>query len=190
MSFHFQKLDIPDLALIKPEIFEDERGFFIETYKRSDFLAANIQSEFIQDNHSKSIGKVLRGLHFQLPPHVQAKLVRCTRGEIFDVAVDLRRGSPTYGKHCSVVLSEENKKMLYVPVGFAHGFFTLSHTTEVCYKVSALYRAESERGIMWNDQDLNIPWPESHPVLSQRDQQWPVLKDFDSPFTYFAKETH
>ncbi len=186
MAFKFIHLEIPGLILIEPPIFEDGRGFFLESYEYSDFAAAGIHDQFIQDNHSKSDGTIMRGLHFQLPPSAQAKLIRCTRGEVLDVAVDIRRGSPSYGKALTVVLSEENKKILYVPVGFAHGFLTLSETAEILYKVTALYSPKDERGLIWNDRDLKIHWPDLKPKLSLKDEKWPRLKDLQSPFEYQA----
>lgn len=134
MPFRFQRLEIPEVILVEPVLFCDERGFFMETYKFSDFSAFGIKERFVQDNHSRSIKGVLRGLHYQNPPRAQGKLVRVIRGEVFDVAVDIRKGSPTYGRWVGVVLSEENKLMLYVPPGFAHGFCVLSEVTEVVYK--------------------------------------------------------
>ena len=131
MPFEFKRLEIPDVILITPKVFTDERGFFIETYQKDDFAKAGITGEFVQQNHSKSIKGVLRGLHYQKEPYAQAKLVRCIKGEIFDVAVDIRKNSPTFGKYVSVILSEENKKMLYIPRGFAHGFEVISDEAEV-----------------------------------------------------------
>jgi dTDP-4-dehydrorhamnose 3,5-epimerase len=177
MTFEFKKLEIPDVILIKPKVFEDERGFFMETYKKEDFdEKAGIKGEFIQDNHSKSKYGVLRGLHFQKQPYAQAKIVRCVRGEIYDVAVDLRKNSPTFGNHAGVNLSEDNKYQLYVPGGCAHGFLVLSDAAEVIYKVDNVYAPDYESGLIWNDPDVNIPWPSDNPNLSQKDQQLPRLR--------------
>lgn len=178
MPFNFKKLEIPDVILIEPKVFADERGFFVETYKESDFSEAGIAVKFVQDNHSKSVAKgILRGLHFQKEPAFQAKLVRVIAGSIFDVAVDIRKSSPTFGRWVSAHLSGENKNMLYVPVGFAHGFCTLEENTEVIYKCSRVYSAECDRGILWNDKDINIEWPVKEPILSKKDENWPLLKD-------------
>jgi len=177
MPFEFRKMKIPDVILIKPKVFGDERGFFMETYKRSDFERAGIKGEFLQDNHSRSRYGVLRGLHFQREPHAQAKIVRCIRGVIYDVAVDLRKNSPTFGKYVGVILSEYNIYMLYIPRGFAHGFLVLSGEAEVVYKVDNEYAPHSEGGLIWNDPDVNIPWPIEDPVLSEKDQKWPTLKE-------------
>jgi len=177
MPFEFERLEIPDVILIKPKVFEDHRGFFMETYKKDDFEKIGIKNEFVQENHSKSIFGVLRGLHFQKEPYSQAKLVRCIRGVIFDVAVDIRRDSPTFGKYVSVILSEHTKEILYIPRGFAHGFEVLSETAEVVYLVDNLYAPQSEGGIIWNDESLNIKWPIRNPILSEKDKKWPTLKE-------------
>lgn len=176
------------LALVKPARFGDARGWFTETYNRERFAAHGIDCDFVQENHSLSIpAGTVRGLHFQLPPHGQAKLVRCIRGRILDVAVDVRRGSPTFGNWIGVELSAENGEQLFVPVGFAHGFLTLEPHSEVVYKVSAFYAPTHDRGIRWNDPAIGITWPlmpEHPPVLSAKDQTQPFLADFDSPFDY------
>ena len=178
MTFEFKKLEIPDVVLIEPKVFEDERGFFMETYKKEEFdEKARINGEFIQDNHSKSRFGVLRGLHFQKEPYAQAKIVRCIRGEIYDVAVDLRKNSPTFGKYVSVILSEYNKYQLYVPRGCAHGFLVLSDAAEVIYKVDNVYAPGYEGGLIWNDPEVNIPWPNDNPSLSPKDKSWPTLKE-------------
>ncbi|AFK22083.1 dTDP-4-dehydrorhamnose 3,5-epimerase [Pyrococcus sp. ST04] len=177
MPFEFIPLEIPGVILIKPKVFEDERGFFMETYKRSDFEKAGIKGEFVQDNHSRSKYGVLRGLHFQREPYAQAKIVRVVRGVIFDVAVDLRRNSPTFGKWVGVILSEFNKWQLYIPRGFAHGFVVLSDVAEVVYKVDSVYAPDHEAGIIWNDPDIGIKWPIDNPVLSEKDKKWPTLKE-------------
>ena len=184
MPFKFQRLDMPDVILIEPTVFVDKRGFFMESYKYSEFAKFGIKEKFVQDNHSRSTRGVLRGLHYQKAPKAQAKLVRVTRGEVFDVAVDIRRGSPTYGRWVGVLLSEENKKMLYVPVGFAHGFCVLSEEAEVLYKTTEEYAPEYERGIIWNDPDIGIKWPIEEPILSPKDAALPRLKDADNDFQY------
>jgi dTDP-4-dehydrorhamnose 3,5-epimerase len=175
MPFEFKKLENNDLILIKPKIFGDDRGSFAETYKKEDFEEVGIKGEFVQDNHSKSYHGVLRGLHFQREPYAQAKIVRCIRGVVYDVAVDLRKRSPTFGKYLGIILSENNHYQLYVPRGYAHGFLVLSDTAEVIYKVDNIYAPDSECGLMWNDPDVGISWPYDDPVLSQRDSDWPTL---------------
>ena len=178
MPFEFKQLEIQDVILVVPKIFEDERGFFLEGYKKSEFEKNGINIEFNQDNHSKSSKGVLRGLHYQLAPKAQAKLVRCIRGEILDVAVDIRKNSPTFGKWVSAKLTEDNKCMLYIPEGFAHGFVVLSDTAELLYKASNEYSKEHDRGILWNDPDININWDiDFEPVLSEKDKKQPRLKD-------------
>lgn len=177
MPFTFRRLEIPEVVLVEPKVFGDERGYFMETYKMPDFVAAGITESFVQDNHSRSTRGVLRGLHYQNPPFAQGKLVRVVRGEVFDVAVDIRRGSPTWGRWVGVVLSEENKKSLYLPPGMAHGFCVLSDVADVVYKTTSVYSAESEAGIIWNDEDLNIDWPVEQPVLSEKDAAFPALKE-------------
>ena len=177
MPFEFKRLEIPDVILIKPKVFEDERGFFMETYKKPDFEKAGIKGEFVQDNHSKSKYGVLRGLHFQKGPYAQAKIVRCIRGVIYDVAVDLRKNSPTFGEYVGVLLSEFNKYQLYIPKGFAHGFVVLSDVAEVVYKVDNVYAPDYEGGLIWNDPDVNIQWPIEDPIVSPKDQKWPTLRE-------------
>ncbi|NWF98335.1 MAG: dTDP-4-dehydrorhamnose 3,5-epimerase [Nitrospirae bacterium] len=184
MPFAFKKLFIPEVVLIEPEIFSDSRGFFAETYKFSDFTEAGIKEFFIQDNYSFSHRGVLRGLHYQKNPDAQAKLVQCLKGKIFDVAVDIRKGSPYYCKWISVELSEENRLMLYIPVGFAHGFVVLSETAEVIYKCTKEYSPSCDRGVIWNDPDINIKWPVSEPILSEKDKKHPCLKEADNNFIY------
>lgn len=181
MSFKFTELEIPRVKLIEPAVFSDERGFFMECYSRNDFTEHGIGEDFFQDNYSLSSKDVLRGLHYQLPPFVQSKIVRCVRGEIFDVAVDIRRGSPTFGKYASAMLSEENKRMLYIPIGFAHGFLSLADNTEVYYKASSIYNRDYERGIIWDDTDIWIKWPITNdpPILSKKDNALPILKRAD-----------
>ena len=165
--------------------FGDDRGWFSETWSRARFHAAGIDCDFVQDNHSRSeAAGVVRGLHFQRPPYAQAKLVRCVRGAVLDVVVDLRAGSPTFGQHHAVELSAESGDQLFVPPSFAHGFVTLQPETEVVYKVSAPYAPAHEAGLAWDDPDLSIAWPvaASDAVLTDRDRNWPRLRDLDTPF--------
>ncbi len=175
MSFEFEKLGIDGLVLIKPKVLEDERGFFLESYKKSDFLLNGINSEFVQDNHSKSSKGVLRGLHYQIAPEQQAKLIRCIKGRISDVALDLRKSSKTFGKWAKVELSEENNNMLFIPEGFAHGFVVLSEEAEILYKTNREYSPKHDRGILWCDEDINIDWGVSNPILSEKDKNQPKL---------------
>ena len=183
MPFNFEKTALEDVIVITPRVFNDDRGFFMETYKSSDFINNGIKGDFVQDNHSKSSKGVLRGLHYQKNPKAQAKIVRCIKGAIFDVAVDIRKGSKTYGKWVGVELSEENKKMLYIPAGFAHGFCVRSDVAEICYKSSDEYSPENDRGIMWNDSEIGIDWNlDSEPVISEKDAKHPLLKDADNNF--------
>lgn len=181
----FEKTDLPDVVIVTPKKFGDERGFFSEVYNAGVWRAAGFDLTFVQDNHSLSapVG-TLRGLHFQLPPFAQDKLVRVVRGRILDVAVDIRRSSPTFGRHVAVELSAENWKQLLVPAGFAHGFVTLEPETEVLYKVTALYSQPHDRGLAWDDPDLEIPWPlpPSGPLLSDKDTRWPRLRDLPEAF--------
>jgi dTDP-4-dehydrorhamnose 3,5-epimerase len=174
-----QKMDIPDVILFTPRVFGDDRGFFFESYNQKVFQeATGIKPEFVQDNHSRSQKGVLRGLHYQLPPHAQGKLVRIVAGEVFDVAVDIRRGSPFFGKWVGAVLSAENKQQLWIPPGFAHGFVTRSDTAECLYKTTAFYALESERCIIWNDPDIGVDWHyEDAPLLSEKDLQGCALAD-------------
>ncbi|MGE5893220.1 MAG: dTDP-4-dehydrorhamnose 3,5-epimerase [bacterium] len=182
MPFNFKPLDIPEIILIEPKVFHDPRGFFLETYKRTDFTKAGIREHFVQDNFSRSIRGTLRGLHYQKNPHAQGKLVWCSKGKIFDVAVDIRKNSPVYGKWISVELSDENNLMVYVPPSFAHGFLVLSESAEVMYKCTAEYAPEADRGILWNDPDINISWPTKNPILSEKDKKHPFLKNADNNF--------
>lgn len=180
MAFEFEHLEIKDVILVKPQVFGDARGFFMETYKKSEFAANGIDVDFVQDNHSKSCRGVLRGLHYQAAPKAQAKLIRCSCGEIFDVAVDLREDSPSFGKWVGVHLSEENKYMLFIPAGFAHGFVVLSDEAELIYKAGDEYSAAHDRGVRWNDPDIGINWPiDFEPVLSEKDKNQPYLKDIN-----------
>ncbi|MEM0499385.1 MAG: dTDP-4-dehydrorhamnose 3,5-epimerase [Methanothrix sp.] len=184
MPFSFRRLEIPDVVMIEPRVFRDERGFFMESYKHSEFAAFGIKERFVQDNHSRSKKGVLRGLHYQNPPRAQGKLVRAVSGEIFDVAVDIRKGSPTYGRWVGANLSEENMRMLYIPAGFAHGFLTLSDVADVMYKTTDEYSPEHEAGIIWNDREIGIKWLLAEPVLSPRDAGWPGLRDAVNRFVY------
>lgn len=180
MPFEFEKQKIEDVILVKPTVFGDNRGFFMETYKKSDFVKNGIDIDFIQDNHSKSSHRVLRGLHYQAKPYGQAKLVRCVKGKIYDVAVDLRKNSKTFGQYVKVELSEENKQMLFIPKGFAHGFVVLSGEAEILYKVNKEYAPNSDRGVLWSDNDLNIDWGiDFEPILSEKDKIQPKFKDLD-----------
>jgi dTDP-4-dehydrorhamnose 3,5-epimerase len=184
LPFIFKNLKIPEVILIEPKVFPDERGFFLESYKSSDFFDVGITENFVQDNHSKSKYGVLRGLHFQKNPKAQGKLVRCITGEIFDVAVDLRKNSPSYGKWVGEILSEENKKMLYIPKGFAHGFCVLSSDAEIIYKCTEEYAPEYDAGIKWNDNVIGIEWPVVDPIISEKDSLLPNLLDSDINFMY------
>ncbi len=177
MPFTIKETSLPGVLLVTPKIFGDERGFFMETYKASDFLNAGLPGIFTQDNHSRSVKGVLRGLHYQLPPFAQAKLVRCLRGKIFDVAVDIRKSSPTFGQWYGHVLTEDDPIMLFIPEGFAHGFYTLSETADVFYKVTAEYSPEHDRGILWNDPQIGIAWPEGEKILSPKDLKNRILQD-------------
>lgn len=179
LPFTFSKTAISGLEVITPRVFEDSRGFFMETYAKAPFEIAGIRGELVQLNHSRSTRGVLRGLHFQRAPFAQAKLVRCSRGEILDVAVDIRSGSPTRGKWVSLSLSESNRKMLYVPRGFAHGFLTVSDVAEVQYGVDNVYAPDHEGGLVWNDPELAIDWPIKRPILSEKDRAWPRLSQLD-----------
>lgn len=175
--------DINDLFVIEPNVIGDHRGWFFESYNQNDFKKNDIDITFIQDNHSYSAQKgVLRGLHFQIDPKAQSKLVRCTRGSIWDVAVDLRKSSPTYLKWFGLELSAENHKMLMIPKGFAHGFITLKDNSEVQYKVDSLYDKASDRSIRFDDPDINVSWPKMDVILSDKDKFAPFLNDSDVNF--------
>lgn len=180
-------LAIADVKLIAPKIFRDDRGFFSETFNLRALASGGVTGDFVQDNHSLSVQKgVVRGLHYQLPPAAQDKLVRVTRGSILDVAVDIRKGSPTYGRHVTVILSADNWEQLWVPKGFAHGFCTLEPNTEVVYKVTDYYAPEFDRGLRWNDPDLDIKWPVAaeRAILSAKDAITPLFRELESPFQY------
>ena len=184
MTFTFTKLAIPEVILIEPVTFEDHRGFFSETYKHSEFKEAGLPFPFVQDNHSYSKGPVLRGLHYQHPPAGIGKLVRVTEGEIFDVAVDIRKGSPTFGKWVGEILNAKNRRQLYVPVGFAHGIVILSPTAHVLYKMTGEYSKAHDAGILWSDPDIGIQWPIQDPILSDKDMHAKPLKDVETGFIY------
>lgn len=177
MPFEFKKLEIPDVVLITPKVFSDERGFFMESYDYKAFSGFGIKNEFVFDTYAKSSHNVLRGLHFQKGKSAQAKLVRCVHGRIFDVAVDLRKDSPTFGKWVGVELSEENKQTVFIPRGFAHGFYTISETSEIQYKMDNYYNPKEEGGVIWNDKILGIKWPAKNPIISEKDQKLPALKE-------------
>lgn len=179
MPFEFEKLDIPGLVLIRPQAFADERGFFMETYRLSDFAAAGIADRFVQANVSYSKRGVLRGLHYQKQPKAQAKLVHVVAGEIYDVVVDLREDSPSFGRWYATVLSAENRRVLYVPPWCAHGFCVLSEEARVAYSVTEEYSPELERGILWSDPALAISWPVEAPIVSPKDQALPLFAAAD-----------
>jgi dTDP-4-dehydrorhamnose 3,5-epimerase len=176
MPFRFERLEIPGTILIEPSVFADDRGFFMETYKWSDFAAAGINGNFAQENHSRSAFGILRGLHYQRPPRAQGKLVRVVAGTVFDVAVDLDKNSSTLGKWIGVYLSAENRRMLYVPPWCAHGFCVVSEQAEVVYKVDQEYAPECEGGMIWNDPSLAIQWPANAPIVSEKDRRWPLFE--------------
>jgi dTDP-4-dehydrorhamnose 3,5-epimerase len=170
--------EIPGLLIIKPDVFADDRGYFFESYNKKQFSEAGINVDFVQDNESKSAKGVLRGLHFQRAPFAQGKLVRVIRGAVLDVAVDIRKDSPTFGKWNSIMLSEQNKLMYWIPEGFAHGFLTLEDDTIFSYKCTGVYHKPSESSIIWNDPDLKIDWNISNPVLSPKDLTAPTFKEY------------
>ncbi|GAB4377028.1 MAG: dTDP-4-dehydrorhamnose 3,5-epimerase [Calditrichia bacterium] len=176
------------VLLIEPTIFKDERGFFFENYNYRVYARQGITDTFVQDNHSGSVRNTLRGLHYQVNPP-QAKLVRVVVGEVFDVAVDIRFGSPTFGQWTGHLLSAENKRQIYIPVGFAHGFYVLSEFAEFEYKCSDYYSREGERGIIWNDPDLAIEWPAAEPILSEKDKKNKRFKDIDRDFIFETSES-
>lgn len=180
---HFTRLKIPDCVQIDPRVFQDDRGFFLESWHAARFAEAGLDVQFKQDNHSRSVRGVLRGLHYQLR-NPQGKLVRVVVGSIYDVMVDLRRGSPAFGEHVALELSAENRAMVYVPPGFAHGFYTMSAAAEVLYKTTDFYNAEAERTLIWNDPELRIDWPipaGETPKLSQKDAAGSRLRDAELP---------
>lgn len=183
------KTKLAGVFIIEPSVFGDHRGWFTESYNKEIFEKAGLNLEFVQDNHSFSAKKgTLRGLHYQLTPKAQTKLVRCTKGSIYDVAVDIRKDSATYGQWFGIELTAENKKQLLVPKGFAHAFMTLTDDVEVQYKVDELYSPENDRGIIWNDPDIGIDWPmDVTPVLSTKDEKAPLLKDAENNFIFGAE---
>ncbi len=182
----FIQTPIPDLLVFEPKIFEDSRGYFFESFNLQTFRAAGIEINFVQDNQSSSRYGVIRGLHYQLEPHAQVKLIRVLAGNILDIAVDIRKGSPTFGKSFSIELSAENKKQLFIPAGFAHGFSVLSDQAEVFYKCDSLYNNDSEAGILYNDPSLGIDWkiPTGKEIISAKDLKLPLLKDCKNNFSY------
>ena len=187
-KFKLIKAPIEGLYIIEPTVFGDNRGFFMESYNKREFEKIGLDMNFVQDNHSRSKKGVLRGLHFQ-KKHPQGKLVRVIRGKVFDVAVDLRKGSPTFGKWYGIILSDENHLMFYIPEGFAHGFLVLSEEADFFYKCTDFYYPEYDAGIIWNDPDIGIKWPfEEHrikePILSEKDSKLPRLRDIEIPFEY------
>ena len=184
MPFTFKRLSISDVILVEPRSFSDDRGFFFESFKESDFLSNGIDKKFVQDNFSHSIYGVIRGLHFQKTPKAQAKLVTVLKGKIFDVAVDIRKNSPTYGKWVSEILSSDIHNLLYIPEGFAHGFCVMSKEADILYKVSNEYSPEHEGGVIWNDSEINITWPVDNPLLQEKDSKLPLLKNIDNNFIY------
>lgn len=185
-NFNFIKTKIRDLYIIEPKVFGDNRGYFMETYNAEQFAEAGLNMTFVQDNESKSCKGVLRGLHFQTK-HTQGKLVRVTKGQVYDVAVDLRKGSPTYGQYEGVLLTDENKRQFYVPEGFAHGFLVLSDEAVFNYKCTDFYAPEYDSGLLWNDPDVGIEWPLEgidNILLSEKDKVQKTLKELDVPFEY------
>ena len=185
-NFNFIETKIKDLYIIEPKVFGDNRGYFMESYSKKDFAEAGLTMEFVQDNESRSKKGVLRGLHFQTK-YTQGKLVRCTEGEVWDVAVDLRKGSPTYGMWEGVHLSAENKRQFYVPEGFAHGFLVLSDVATFNYKCTNFYAPEYDGGVLWNDEEIGIKWPLEgieEILLSEKDKNQKKLKELDLPFEY------
>ncbi|HNX85508.1 MAG TPA: dTDP-4-dehydrorhamnose 3,5-epimerase [Bacteroidales bacterium] len=176
------KTTLEGLLVIKPDVFEDDRGYFFESFNRDKFLHSGLKLDFVQDNESRSKKGVLRGLHFQAPPFAQGKLVRVMRGAVMDVAVDIRKNSPTYGKWDSIVLTGSNKLMYWIPVGFAHGFVTLEDDTIFFYKCTNVYNKPSEGSILWCDETLKINWGVDQPVISEKDRISPLFRDFVSPF--------
>jgi dTDP-4-dehydrorhamnose 3,5-epimerase len=182
MSFAFEPLEIPDVVLVRPSRHRDERGFFQESYRSSAFAEAGISAAFVQDNLARSTRGVLRGLHYQLPPAAQGKLVGVVHGRVFDVAVDLRVGGATYGRWVGRTLDAESGELLWIPEGFAHGYVVLSDAAEVAYKVTAEYAHELDRGVLWNDPAIGVEWPIADPVVSEKDRAQPTLAHAENPF--------
>ena len=170
----FEQTEIPEVILVKPTVIEDHRGFFMESYHIEKFNMGGIDCTFVQDNHASSVYNTLRGLHFQIK-YPQAKLLRCLKGKVFDVAVDIRQDSPSYGQWVGEELSEENKYQLFIPQGFAHGYYVMSETAEIFYKCSEIYHPEDEQGILWNDPDIGVQWPSANPILSDKDANFQHL---------------
>lgn len=188
-KFRKIKTKFDEVFILEPLVFEDHRGFFMESYNKKEFEEIGLKYDFVQDNHSLSVSSgVLRGLHFQLNPMAQTKLVRVLSGVIYDVVVDIRKGSPTFGKWEGYILSSENKRQILVPKGFAHGVLTLVPNTQVMYKVDEYYSPEHDRSIRWDDPDLNISWPISNPILSDKDKNAPLLKDILDEINFEYKE--
>ena len=185
MSLAFEATAIPGVILVKPLVHRDDRGFFLETYHAGKYRAGGIAADFVQDNHSRSTRGTLRGLHCQAPPHGQGKLVRVIEGSVWDVAVDARRGSPTFGKHATQELSSENFHQLYVPPGLLHGFVVTSDVAQVEYKCTTPYVPEAEFSVAWNDPDLAIPWPVDEPLLSKKDRDAPRLREVEDRLAEF-----
>lgn len=179
MAFEFKKLAIPEVILVTPQIFGDERGFFMEEYKESVFKANGITADFVQDNHSRSRKDVVRGLHYQKGEHAQGKLVRVLNGAIWDVAVDIRPGSPTYLQWVAAELSDKNHCQLYIPAGFAHGFVALTDSADLLYKVTTEYCPAADAGIAWNDPTIGVKWPVANPILSEKDRKLPFITQAD-----------
>jgi dTDP-4-dehydrorhamnose 3,5-epimerase len=189
VSFTLTRLSIPDVVLLRPQKFVDHRGYFLETFSRRVFQDLGIDCDFVQDNQSLSTRRgTMRGLHFQIPPHAQAKLVRVISGAVFDVAIDLRRGSPTFGRWCGTTLTAAEANQLFIPRGFAHAFCTLEPETEVAYKADDYYAPACDAGIIWDDPDIGIDWPIAahEATLSEKDAKLPRLADFATPFVYTA----
>ena len=176
-NMEFIQTEIPDIILVKTHVIEDNRGFFMESYHIEKFKIGGIKSVFVQDNHAKSVQNTLRGLHFQVQ-HPQAKLLRCLKGKVFDVAVDIRQDSPYFGKWVGEELSEENRYQLYIPEGFAHGYYVMSETAEIAYKCSEIYHLQDEQGLRWDDPEIAINWPSQNPILSDKDAGLPLLTHY------------
>jgi dTDP-4-dehydrorhamnose 3,5-epimerase len=189
MSFKVERLEIPDVLKLTPDRFDDDRGYFMETYKKSEFARAGIPHDFVQDNVSESRKGVIRGLHYQLEPHAQGKLMRALSGSVFEVAVDIRRGSPHFGRWTGTLLSEANRATLWIPPGFAAGVVSLEDGSQLAYKTTTEYSKPHERGILWNDPDIGIRWPGefAHPIVSEKDRVHPRLKDAETNFVYDPK---
>ncbi|MDP8213744.1 MAG: dTDP-4-dehydrorhamnose 3,5-epimerase [Candidatus Euphemobacter frigidus] len=185
MPFTFEEKEIPGVVVIEYQKFDDNRGFFMETFREADFSAHGITLPFVQDNYSHSVRGVLRGLHYQKNPRAQGKLILVLKGAVFDVGVDIRRGSPTYGKWIGEVLDAENRRMLYLPPGMAHGFCVLSDEVDFFYKVTADYAPEMDRGFIWNDPEIGIKWPITNPVLSDKDKELPPFRQADNNYVFY-----